>query len=79
MREWPEAVTEVPARAMRLGDTHGLIRTGGRENLILFRVRHYSELFSRPQTDRCVLRDGKHINVSVPDYEELDEILGKFA
>mgnify|MGYP002629844162 FL=1 len=72
--DWPKAVTSTPARAMGFGETHGLIREGGEANLVLFKARHYSELFSRPQHDRLVLRHGKHIGVSIPGYEELDEI-----
>ena len=76
---WPKAVTETPARAMGLDDTYGVIKVGGKPNLVLFRSRYYSELFSRPQNDRVCLREGKHINVSVPLYEELDEVMGKYA
>jgi hypothetical protein len=33
---------------------------------------HYSELLSRPQTDRVVLRAGRPIGTATPDYHELD-------
>ena len=48
---WPSSVTLVPANAMHLRE-HGRITIGGPANLVLFRARKYSELLSRPQTDR---------------------------
>lgn len=36
---------------MKLPD-HGMLRVGGPANLVIFRGRKYSELFSRPQIDR---------------------------
>lgn len=48
---WPASVTVVPAAAMHLLDM-GKISTGGQANFVLFRARKFSELFSRPQTDR---------------------------
>lgn len=48
---WPTAVTSVPAAAMKLPH-HGIIRSGGPANLVVFRGRKYSELLSRPQHDR---------------------------
>jgi cytosine deaminase len=32
-----------------------------------------SELVSRPQSDRVILRRGHAIDTSLPDYSELDE------
>jgi len=71
--EWPLAVTATPAKAMKLGDAYGLLIPGAKANMILFHARNYSELFSRSQHDRVVIRDGIRINVSLPAYEELDE------
>jgi cytosine deaminase len=42
---------------------------------VLFRARNYSELLSRSQHDRTVLRDGAPIDTTTPDYRELDPIL----
>ena len=47
---WPAAVTSVPARAMQLPER--CIAAGQPADLVLFRARRYSELLSRPQTDR---------------------------
>jgi len=33
-------------------------------------------LLSRPQADRIVVRNGKSIDTTLPDYRELDVILG---
>ena len=50
-RDWPTAVTSVPADAMRLPQ-HGRIQVGLPANLVLFKGRGYSELLARPQWDR---------------------------
>ena len=44
-------------------------------DLVLFRGRFYSELLTRPQTDRIVLRNGEAIDTTLPDYRELDDLL----
>jgi cytosine/creatinine deaminase len=49
---WPAAVTATPAAAMHLGGSAGRILEGGTADLVLFRARRFSELLSRPQTDR---------------------------
>jgi cytosine deaminase len=35
-----------------------------------------SEMLSRSQADRVVLRDGNPIDTSLPDYRELDQLVG---
>jgi cytosine deaminase len=35
-----------------------------------------SEMLSRSQADRIVLRGGRAIDTSLPDYRELDGLLG---
>ena len=42
---------------------------------VLFRGRGFSELLSRPQADRVVLRRGQPIDTDPPDYRELDDLL----
>jgi cytosine/adenosine deaminase-related metal-dependent hydrolase len=69
---WPMAVTSRPATVMGLGEHHGRVAVGGPANLVVFRGRCYSELLSRPQLDRLVLRDGRPLMDDVPDYRELD-------
>lgn len=43
--------------------------------LILFKARNFSELLSRSQRDRIVLRQGIEIDTTLPDYRELDDLL----
>jgi cytosine/creatinine deaminase len=44
-------------------------------NLIIFKARYFSELLSRPWSDRLVLRRGQAINTTLPDYRELDDLV----
>lgn len=68
---WPAAVTRVAGDIMGRPE-FGCIRTGDRADLILFNARTYSELYSRPQSDRMVLSKGRPSTVPLPDYRELD-------
>ena len=72
--EWPRSVTATPIDVMGL-DSPGLIKVGEPADLVLFRGRFYSELLTRPQTDRTVLRNGEAIDTTLPDYRELDDLL----
>jgi cytosine deaminase len=71
---WPAAVTRTPAAVMRRPD-RGVIAKGAPADLVLFHARSYTELLSRPQSDRTVLRAGKPIDTRLPDYRELDDIM----
>ena len=42
----------------------------------MFRGRTLSELLSRPQADRLVVRGGAATGATVPDYAELDDVAG---
>ena len=53
----------------------GRIAVGLPADLVLFEARRYSELLSRPQTDRIVLRQGRPIDTTLPSYRELDALL----
>ncbi len=72
--DWPRSVTQTPGELMGL-DSVGQIGVGLPANLILFQGRGFSELLSRSQHDRIVLRRGKPIDQILPDYRELDELL----
>jgi cytosine/creatinine deaminase len=72
---WPAAVTRTPAEIMGLPE-RGVIRVGAPADLILFRARDWSELLSRRQTGRVVLRAGRPIDTTLPDYRELDWLFG---
>ncbi|GFE71718.1 amidohydrolase 3 [Chroococcus sp. FPU101] len=73
-QDWCSSVTKTPADLMELPN-FGRIREGLTADLIIFKARYYSELLSRPQSDRIVLRQGKSIDTSLPDYSELDDLL----
>lgn len=72
--DWPRAVTRTPAELMGLPQA-GVIRIGAPADLVLFRARSATELLSRPQSDRIVLRAGGRIDTTLPDYRELDDAL----
>lgn len=72
--DWPQAVTRTPAQIMGLET--GLIGTGRPADLVVFKARSFSELLSRPQGDRVVLRQGSPIDTTLPDYTELDAVVG---
>ena len=72
--DWPRAVTSAPAKA--LGLDKGMLKVGAPADLVLLRARSWTEFLSRPQMDRTVLRAGKAIDTTLPDYRELDEVLG---
>jgi cytosine deaminase len=71
---WPAAVARTPAAVMGLAD-RGIVAPGAPADLVLFRARSFSELLSRPQMDRTVLRAGAAIDTTPPDYRELDELM----
>ncbi|WP_049735555.1 cytosine deaminase [Rhizobium ecuadorense] len=68
-------VTTSPADILGRPDK-GRIAAGALADLVLFSARRWSEFLSRPQSDRVVLRRGKVIDRSLPDYRELDNIVG---
>jgi len=72
--DWPAAVTSTPADVMRLPG-NGRIVAGRPADLVLFSARSYSELLSRPQSDRIVLRNGCAVDTTLPDYRELDHLM----
>ena len=73
---WPCAVTQTPADLMGLPHI-GRIGVGLPADLILFKGRHFSELLSRSQHDRIVLRKGQPIDTVLPDYAELDDLVAR--
>ncbi len=71
---WPKAATATPAQLMGF-DGIGTLAVGGPADFILFRGRSISELLSRPESDRIVVRDGQAIDGALPDYCELDDLM----
>lgn len=72
---WPQAITTAPAALLGLSD-HGRLRAGTTADLIAFAARTWTELLSRPQSNRAVLRAGRLIPAELPDYRELDPLFG---
>jgi cytosine deaminase len=68
-------VTTSPADIVGRPDM-GRIAVGRPADLVVFSARRWSEFLSRPQSDRVVLRRGKVIDRSLPDYRELDNVVG---
>jgi cytosine deaminase len=73
--DWPRVVAATPADLMGM-PAAGRIGPGQPADLILVAGRDFSELLSRPQADRVVLRSGRPIARRLPDYRELDDLLG---
>lgn len=69
MSRWIGAITAVPARAMRL-EWDGRLRLGAPADLVLLEGRDSFEVCSRPR--RQVMRTGRVIDTTAPDYRELD-------
>ncbi|MEO1094539.1 MAG: cytosine deaminase [Cyanobacteria bacterium J06638_28] len=73
--DWPQVVTRTPADLMGLTDA-GRLGLEQPADLVLFKARTFNELLCRPQSDRLVLRQGKAIEATLPDYAELDDLVG---
>lgn len=71
--DWPCAVTKTSADLIKLPPNIGKIAVGLPADLIVFKGRNFSELLSRSQHDRIVIREGKQIDTTLPDYAELDD------
>lgn len=69
--DWLPLVTRTPAEVMGLPGA-GRLAVGMDADLIAFRARSASELLARPQSDRVVLRGGRAIDSTLPDFRELD-------
>lgn len=74
--DWCTSVTQTPANLMNLPKL-GRIEAGLTADLIMFKARYFSELFARSQRDRVVIRNGKPIDTTLPDYSELDDLVFK--
>ncbi|WP_299962531.1 cytosine deaminase [uncultured Roseobacter sp.] len=71
--DWAQAFTTNPAAACGL-EAPGLT-PGAPADLVICRARSWTELFARPQSDRIVLRGGRQIDRTLPDYAELDHLM----
>jgi cytosine deaminase len=73
--DWPKAISATPAEIMGL-DGVGRLTAGAAAEFIIFRGRSWTELLSRPESDRVVVRNGRGIERTLPDYSELDDLMG---
>lgn len=71
---WLDAVTSAPRRMMDTAYPAELA-VGQVADFILFRARTWTELLSRPQSDRRIFRGGAEIERTLPDYRELDDLM----
>lgn len=71
--DWTRAFTTNPARACAF-DAPAL-NPGAPADLVICKAREWTELFARPQSDRIVLRAGRVIDTTLPDYSELDALM----
>jgi cytosine/creatinine deaminase len=71
--DWPQAATATPAEVCGF-TSRGRIGPGRPADLIVFRGRSWTELLSRPQSDRTVIRNGRAIDTTLPDYRDLDRL-----
>ncbi len=74
-RPWTRLLGRTAAGVMGLPGA-GVIAPGGPADLVLTGARTLNELVCRPQADRVVLVAGQVIDAALPDYRELDAILG---
>ena len=72
---WARVVSAGPAAIAGFGYT-GELSVGAPADLVVFKGRSWTELMSRPQTDRTVIRAGQAIDTPLPDYRELDDLMG---
>jgi cytosine deaminase len=73
--DWHRVATRTPAEI--IGVPAGRVEPGVAADLVICKARSVSELLSRPQSDRLVLRAGAAIDARTPDYAELDEVAGR--
>jgi cytosine/creatinine deaminase len=70
---WVQSVLASPAKAC--GFAAPSLAPGAPADLVIFRARSWTELLARPQSDRIVLRDGRQIDRTLPDYAEFDDLM----
>ncbi len=71
--DWPQAATATPAEVCGFA-SRGRVGAGRPADLVVFRGRSWTELLSRPQSDRTVIRNGRAIDTTLPDYRDLDRL-----
>lgn len=69
---WFAAVSTTPAAVM---GRQASLHEGAAADIVLLRARAWHEALSRQQSDRIVLRQGRAIDTTLPDYAELDALV----
>ncbi|MEM6438610.1 MAG: cytosine deaminase [Pseudomonadota bacterium] len=72
--DWPRAFASAPAAIC--GFEAPSLAPGAPADLVICRARGWTELLSRPQGDRIVIRGGRAIDRTAPEYRELDAVVG---
>ncbi len=72
--DWAHTVQASPAKAMGLEVAE--FKAGAGADFILTQAREFTELFSRPHSERVVVRAGRALSEAPPDYAELDSLEG---
>ena len=71
--DWPSSVICRPTDAC--GFPVQDLAPGHPADLVIFRARSWTEFFARPQSDRIVIRGGRPIDRTLPDYADLDDLM----
>lgn len=71
--DWVSAFTTTPADMC--GFEYAPFAAGSPADFNLFKARNWNEFFSRNQSDRTVIRTGKSLDLSPPDYAALDPFM----
>lgn len=70
---WIKSFNETPSRSC--GFPIRRLEPDGPADMVIFRARSMNELMARPQGDRIVMRHGRAIDRTLPDYSELDDLM----
>lgn len=70
--DWIKAFTTTPSQTCDF--PYASLNPGSAADIVVCNARNWAELFSRPQSDRIVIRDGFAIDRTLPDYAELDDL-----
>ena len=71
--DWVQSFSQIPAEVCDFANLS--LADGTTADLVIFNARNWNELYSRPQSDRIVLRNGIAIDRTLPSYSELDSLL----
>ncbi len=74
--DWVRTVTATPAGIMGL-ENRGTLRPGAPADLVLFEGRSFSEVLSRPESRRLVIRGGRASAAELPPYRDLDPLFDR--